>query len=348
MPSLRALLALTTLCAAASCGGEDGATTDVPAEVDRIASALVAGGKAAGVSIAVVRGGRELVASGWGVADRDSGATVTAATRYRILSISKQVTAVALLRLVEAGELSLDDPISRWFPSMGSAATQVRVRHLLSHTDGLPELWDMPGFESAETTAELAALYDGVTPGTTPGAFFSFRNVNYVLAGLIVERVTGETLPAHLQRTLFDPLGMTATDWCDGLATRGYLPGLQPAAELETVPDEGSLSLCSTVGDLVRWQRAFDDHELLGRELTDLARQRTPVAGGVSVAYGLGVDLSLGGARATVGHGGTADGWSAALVHDLARDVTVVVLANCNDPAIAAARAEIASLAVAE
>jgi CubicO group peptidase (beta-lactamase class C family) len=111
--------------------------------------------------------------------------------------------------------------------------------------------------------------------------------------------------------------------------------------------DEGSASLCSTVRDLARWQRAFDDHQLLGAELTDLARAPTRVGDGSTVRYGMGVDLSLGGLRQTVGHGGTGEGWVGTLVHDLEADLTVVVLANSSVSAVTAARMRITSAALA-
>ena len=345
---MRALLGLSVAATLLSCGGEARKSPeDVVAEIDRIASELVSSGEVAGLSVAVVKRGQERLVSGWGVADRESGAPATAATPYRILSISKQVTAVALLRLVEEGRVSLDDRLGSFFPSLGAAAAEIQLRHLLSHTSGLPELWEMPGWDEAETTADLAALYDGRPLLSPPGSLFVYRDVNYVFAGLVVEQITGEALSAHLARTLFEPLGMDATSFCDGLATRGYLGDLVAAPELHVAADEGSTAMCSTVRDLATWQRAFDEHELLGDELTTLARTPTRTAGGATVRYGMGVDLSLGGTRDTVGHGGSGAGWIATLVHDVDADLTVIILSNTSSPAVNTARAEITAAALA-
>lgn len=335
----------------AACGGDERTATltpdEVAAEIDAIAGDLVARGRVAGISVAVVKDGREVLARGWGVADRASGAPASADTRYRILSISKQVTAVALLRLVQAGKLSLDDRIGAFFPDLGSAGDAITVRHLLTHTSGLPELWQVPGWEDADTTAEMIALYAGRPTVTAPGQAFAYRNVNFVFAGVIVEEVSGEALSAHLARTLFAPLGMTSTDFCEGLTTRGYLPGLGAAPLLALAPDEGSASLCSTVRDLGIWEAAYDDGRLLDDNLTAASRARTTLSGGSSVAYGMGVDLSLGGVRDTVGHGGSGDGWIASLVHDMAADLTVIILSNTSAPEIATARAQITAAALA-
>ncbi|MCK0149001.1 beta-lactamase family protein [Marivita sp. S6314] len=240
-----------------------------------------------------------------------SGDTTTKDTAFPLASIGKTMTAVAILRLVDGGLLSLDDPASDWVS--GDIATGfggldgITIRHLLTMTSGLPEYYTQEYLNDAlETpdqvqTASVALGYAMDTPPLfPPGTAFDYSNTNYVLLGLIAERATGKSYADLMAREVFDPAGMTsafvfgsrrlpatvATGHEDGIHIRDYYEG----------PSFGDGGVIATAGDLARFYWAlFVEKSLLGPDMRD-ALLTDPVGAG----YGMGIDID----GDIVGHSG--------------------------------------------
>lgn len=215
-------------------------------------------------------------------------------TRFQIGSISKQFTAVLVLMLVEDGRISLSDPIGDYLPELGRYwVDDVTIHHLLSQTSGIPNYTLLDGYldcidkkrYSRDEFLDLLvadSLMDSLhfDPGTT----FDYSNTNYLFAGLIVERVTGESFEAVLGERILEPLGMRDTGAFDDLRliprraygyektpNDTYEPTLFSAVSPKSVPSGG---LYSTARDLLTWHRALQGNRLLGEEMME--RFNTP------------------------------------------------------------------------
>lgn len=185
------------------------------------------------VSVAVVQDGRTSYVRAFGVADLAAGRPASVETRYAVGSISKQFTVAALLLLQEQGKLSLDDKVSRYFPNL-TRAGEISIRQLLSHTSGYedyaPQDYIIPDWTHATTPLAILEHWACKPLNFDPGTKWQYSNTNYVLAGQIFEKVSGQPLVSFLREKIFQPLGMTsATDWPpDGLWTRVPTRGTQP------------------------------------------------------------------------------------------------------------------------
>ena len=165
-----------------------------------------------GASIAIVRGGRLSELHAIGIADR-TGRPVTTDTPFVVGSVSKSLTALAVMRLVDAGAIDLDAPVARYVPRFRTAATdlpQITVRQALSHTSGLPgSAIDLSS--PVSTIAGQVASLAAVQPAAGPAEGYAYANANYIVLGAVIEAVTGESYPAAMQRLVFGPLGMVHT-----------------------------------------------------------------------------------------------------------------------------------------
>lgn len=220
-------------------------------------------------TVLILREGRDSVVAGFGFADRARGIPNGPDTRFGIGSLTKTFTAAAIAILHERGLLSLDDTLGKFIPGFphGGAIT---IRHLLAHASGVPDyhsLPDYPARRARPTTLADFTQWIGTKPlDFRPGEKDSYSSSGYALLAYVIERVSGLGYAEFLRRNVFEPVGMTNTgDLSDGQPVAGlamgYDPGFPPAG-VEPPPQmsatwlEGSGSIYSTVGDLLRWARA--------------------------------------------------------------------------------------------
>jgi CubicO group peptidase (beta-lactamase class C family) len=184
---------------------------NLTAKIDEVAQEWLLRSQAPSVSIAVVQGASPIYAKAYGSASLNPRRAATSHTRYAIHSVSKQFTAAAILLLAEQGKLSLDDKIERWFPDLGVAG-QVTIRQILTHTAGVRDFWrwDFPSPEMLRATTPAAIMAEWATQPLDfdPGSDHHYSNTGYVIAGAIVEKVSGEELFPFLQAHIFAPLKM--------------------------------------------------------------------------------------------------------------------------------------------
>ena len=178
------------------------------------AVALVSKKATASASIAIVRGGRIVYASATGERDLANDLPATPQTIYHIGSITKLFTAVSVMQLVEAGRISLDDKLSRFFPTFPNGAN-ISIRELLMHRSGIPNYLDSAVADAAvlkpTTPQAIVAWAASQPPSFAPGTAYAYSNTNYVLLGLIVEQVAKMPLRAYYAQHIFAPAGMTQT-----------------------------------------------------------------------------------------------------------------------------------------
>src|ERR1700722_13629087 len=259
-----ALLFASLLCA------QDAALSSALDE--RISAALRSSG-APSVSVAVVQQGETTYAKAFGQSNIAENRAADTSTRYAIGSVSKQFTAAALLLLAERGKISLDDKVAKYFPDL-TQAREVTIRELLSHTSGYedyaPQDYIIPDWTRATTPGAIMDQWGKKPLNFVPGTHWQYSNTNYVIAGQIFEKVSGEPLLAFLKDKIFQPLEMSSpgdiTEHQPGDAsayTRFALGPPRPVAREGPGWMSAAGELAMTPSDLVRWDIAFIQQKLL-------------------------------------------------------------------------------------
>jgi D-alanyl-D-alanine carboxypeptidase len=316
------------------------------AALQRIVDSLVADalteGPVAAMSIAVVRGRDTIVMKGYGLADVENDVRASAQTVYRIGSITKQYTAAAILQLVEQGRLSIDDSIGKHLPTIPATWRRVPIRQLLNHTSGIPS-YTSAGPRWA-TRMRLDLPHDSLigiiandSMDFAAGSQWRYNNTGYYLLGMLIERVAGRSYADVVRERLTTPLGLRATMYCETRPiikrrAQGYQVGpddkLANADPLSMTQPFSAGALCSTVGDLVAWQRALAAGRVV--KPASYAAMTSPEKVAGTYGYGLVMD-SLGG-RPRVQHGGGINGFNSMLQYYPADTLSIAILANTNGP----------------
>ncbi|MFF4199084.1 serine hydrolase domain-containing protein [Nonomuraea sp. NPDC001831] len=278
-----------------------------------------------------------------------NGEAVTARTRFRIASMSKSMTATAIMLLADRDRVLLDEPVVRYLPDFRMADprfTAITVRQLLSHTSGLSNSTDAEYvFPPPRGTRATVAGLAGKTLAAAPGTRWEYHNTNYSIAARIVEAVSGLPFDAFLRAELFTPLGMTATSTTPGCSDR--VPGLPSGFEVVlgvavAVPEMpgncvGNGGVVSTLEDMVRWLRFNQGTSGAGLlSASSLAELHTvqPEAGGYALGW-RSRPVSAGAAPSLVGHGGTLATWTGDMVFSPGTGVAALVLTNSGgDPGL--------------
>jgi CubicO group peptidase (beta-lactamase class C family) len=306
--------------------------------VDRYLRAELARQRIPGMSVAVLRGDTLLLARGYGFANLEHRVPAADSTIYQSGSVGKQFTAAAVVRLARQGKLRLDDPILRHLPEGPPAWRGITLRHLLTHTSGIPDYADSTmDYRRDYTEEQLVAMAAGLPLDFRPGATWSYSNTGYVLLGVIIRRASGQFYGDYLREHIFRPLGMrTARIISEGDLVPNRAAGyrLEKGAirnqewvspTLNTTAD-GSLYL--TVLDLARWVRGLESGEVL--DSAGLAASWTPVRlnDGGTFPYGLGWMVGDQRGRLRIGHTGSWQGFRTSIQHYPEFGLTVIALAN--------------------
>ena len=326
------IVALCSACATGS--GRDTRVT-----VDDLLTAY-SGSSVPGASVVVVRDGQLIVRRAYGMADLEHRVLATPETDYRLASVSKQFTAMAVMLLVKDGKLRYDQPIRDFLPELPPATAAVTVRHLLNHTSGLLDYEDLipetrtTQLDDNDVLALLAAQDSVYYPA---GTQYRYSNSGYVLLGLIVARVSGMSLPAFLRARIFEPLGMRATvmhvEGSDTIPRRAY--GYSPRGGTFVQTDQsltsatlGDGGIYTNVDDMVLWDQALYGTTLVDSATLALATTPPQLPAGAETQYGFGwfVDSYRGEKRWR--HTGETSGFRNAILRFPGRRLTIVVLTN--------------------
>jgi CubicO group peptidase (beta-lactamase class C family) len=293
---------------------------------------------APGAAVLVARGDEVLYRGAIGLADVGTGAPLTADSVFRIGSISKQFAAAGLLKLVEAGKLSLDDPLSKFIPGFPNGG-RITVLELLNHTSGVKDYthiaaWREGPIDKDLDTAQLLATFKDAPPDFAPGEDWAYDNSGYALVGAVIEAVTGKPWHDYLDEALFVPLGLRHTGYgadprVAATQVRGYSlhdDQVVPAKVISMTIPAAAGSLLSTVDDLLAWNRALHEGRVL--DSANYARMITPVGKAVEANYGLGIERASVQGRPMLDHSGGIFGFEAMLEYLPGPDISVVVLQN--------------------
>jgi len=310
------------------------------ARIDRIAAGVMEQHGVPSASIGVVKGGKIVYTHAWGRAHISPDEAATPDMRYSIGSISKQFTAAALLLLEEQGELKLDDPVGKYVPGL-TRSDEVTIRQILSHTSGYQDYWPedylMTPMMRATTPQNIIDKWAKKPLDFEPGTQWQYSNTNYVIAGLIVEKVSGQRVMDFLKEHIFHPLGMKSVWNSDEtkLKQADASPYIRYAlGPLRPAPKEGSGwmfaagELAMTAHDLALWDESLMAHSILKPALEKEMFTEVKLKDGKGTGYGLGVFVSEMHGHRLISHGGEVTGFVAdneVLVDDGA---AVAVLTN--------------------
>jgi len=303
------------------------AAEPLPAElrsgIDAAVAEVLAKSGAPSASIAVVKDGAIAYERAYGAATLEPKKPPTPGMRYSVGSISKQFTATAILMLAEEGKVSLDDKLVRWLPDL-TRANEVTIRHVLSMTSGYQDFWAedyvMPMMLGPVTPQGILDRWARKPLDFDPGTKWQYSNTNYVIAGLIVEKVSGMPLFEFLQKRVFTPLRMTTVADTD----QAPLGPTEPTRYLRyalgpprPAPKEGNGwmyaagELAMTAHDLAVWNVSMLDRTLMQTASYREMETEVRLASGVGTRYGLGVSVAMTDGRRRISHGGEVSGFTA-------------------------------------
>jgi CubicO group peptidase (beta-lactamase class C family) len=322
----------------------DTLSPDLQSRIDRIAAQVLEATGVPSASIAVVQHGKLVYTHAYGFARlataSDPAVPATPAMRYSIGSVSKQFTAAAILLLQEQGKLTLDDPVGKYIPGI-TRGNDVTIRQILSHTSGYQDYWPedyvMTPMLQPETAQQILDTWAKKPLDFDPGTQWQYSNTNFVIAGRIVEIVSGQPLFGFLTQHIFGPLGMTSV--CDSdkapieppAAQAYYRHALGP---LRPAPDEGrgwmfaAGELAMTAHDLALWDQSLLAQSVLSSESYKQMFTEVRLKNGKGAEYGLGVEVRDRDGHRSIEHTGEVSGFvsdNQVLIDD---GVAVAVLTN--------------------
>jgi CubicO group peptidase (beta-lactamase class C family) len=290
-------------------------------------------------AVLVARDGRILLDQGYGLANREWNIPNDGDVKFRLGSLSKQFTAVAVMLLNQQGKLDLDAPIKTWLPDAPAAWDAITPRHLLSHTAGVPNFTAFSDYEALKTRPatlpQLIARFSDRPLDFAPGSRFAYSNSGYVLLSAIIEAASGQTYADFVTANLFQPLGMSDSgyDRHDVILPRrasGYAPGADGIVNADyvdmTIPT-GAGALYSTTHDLLKWEQGLFGGRLLNAQ--SLTALTTPVRNG----YAMGLLVSEADGKRLVWHNGAIEGFNTYMAYDPGDRTAVIVLGNLNGEA---------------
>ena len=298
-----------------------------------------------GYALAIIRNGKIIYRHGYGMADLEHRVAISPSTVFHVASMSKQFTAFAIHLLAQEGKLSLDDDIRKYLPELNDFGKTITIRHLLHHTSGLRDQWNLlvlAGWRFDDVITEddiLNLVWRQKSLNFMPGDEFLYCNTGYTLLGVIVKRVSGQSLSTFTRQRIFDPLGMHHTHFHDDYGTlvpgRAYSYVKQDDDKYKYVAlsysNTGATSLFTSVEDLALWDQNFYDARVGGKEL--IARMQEPgvLNADIEISYASGLDVSRYRGLRAVEHSGGDAGYRTDILRFPDQRFSVVILSNAGD-----------------
>jgi CubicO group peptidase (beta-lactamase class C family) len=297
-----------------------------------------------GCALGIYRDGQIVYKHGYGIADLNDDVPITPATVFHVASMSKQFTAASIVLLAEQGKLSLDDDVRKYIPELPDFGERITIRHLVHHTSGLRDQWNLLDLAGWRYSLDLITDDDVMSVMTRqkdlnfkPGDKHVYCNTGYTLMGLIVKRVSGISLREFTTKNIFEPLGMTHTHFRDDHAeiikhdALGYeqegkdKPFRMSLTNFDTV---GATSLHTTVEDLQLWDENFYHPRVGGQAFLQQMLERGVLNSGEQLDYAFGLVVGKYKGLPTVDHGGADAGYRSDLIRFPEQHFSAAVLCN--------------------
>jgi CubicO group peptidase (beta-lactamase class C family) len=292
-----------------------------------------------GLALLVTRDGKVVRSEGFGLANVEVQVPVKPETIFQSGSVGKQFTATAVMMLVEAGKIGLNDPLTKYFPEAPPSWKNVTVRELLSHTGGFGDYPKDFNFRKDWTEPQLLKLVESIPLAYPPGTKWEYSNLGYLTLGILIHRVSGEFYGDFLRQRIFQPLGMQATriiseaDIVPNRAAgyrlvKGELKNQEWVAPAMNTTADGSLYF--SIVDLSRWDAALYEGKLLKRSSFDLMWTPVKLKNGQSnkAGYGFGWFIEERNGHRCIHHDGSWQGFETAIDRYVDDRLSVVALTN--------------------
>jgi CubicO group peptidase (beta-lactamase class C family) len=308
-----------------------------------------------GGTVLIVQGDRILLSEGFGSADIENNIPNTPRTRFRLGSVTKQFTAMAVLMLQSRGELSVEAPVCGYVYDCPEHWQEITIHQLLTHSSGLTDSWRFyVGKNDTDVPfppQEIIGWFKSAPLDFEPGTGFAYSNTGYVLLGVLIEEVSGQSYISFLQQNIFQPLDMNDTGYDQPGADLavGYREYGVAAPVINTTLAYSAGGLYSTVEDLYRWDQALYTDELSPHESmaaifkAHIPSPHLPYSPPYDqLGYGYGWFIGEFKGHRVASHGGTYSGYRAQIERYLDDQVTIIILSNLeySDPSVTTFPAE--------
>jgi CubicO group peptidase (beta-lactamase class C family) len=320
------------------------AQSDLSSRFDDIMNkAYPADGTAA--TVLVSRKGEIIYHKAFGMANLELGVPARPEHIFRIGSVSKQFTAVAILQLAEAGLLSLNDDITRFIPDYPTKGKKITIEQLLNHTSGIKSYTDMDAWDAMVRRkdflpSELVDFFKNEPLDFEPGTRWSYNNSGYVLLGYIIEKISGLSYADYVDQKFFKPLGMKNSFYGHVMPViKNRVPGysraegsndFQNMEYLSMTQPYAAGSLLSTVEDLFIWTRAVNAGKVISPESLKKAYTACILPSGENTHYGYGWGIGNMAGSTVIEHTGGINGFLSVLMYLPEQEVCVAALTNCD------------------
>lgn len=289
-------------------------------------------------SVLVAKDGKVLLNKGYGFANFEQNTMNKSQTKFAIGSMTKQVTAMAIMQLNEQGLIDVEDTVSKYLPDFPNGDL-ITLHNLMTHTSGLKNYTEIKEFltlkpESKDPMTVIDLIKD-MPLEFEPGKEFRYSNTNYTLLGIIIEKVTNMSFEDYLQKNIFVPLNMSNTGICygknnelyDATPYSGYLEVVPVDDELVLTQAYGAGNIYSTVEDLYRWDRGLKTEQLVKKETLDkIFAEHVAISEGASYGYGWMIADTDNGKQ--ILHGGNTFGFTSNIARYIDEDLTIIILTN--------------------
>jgi CubicO group peptidase (beta-lactamase class C family) len=311
--------------------------------VDSLVQPYIDSSKAAGIDIAVYKNNEPLLHKAYGMADLEFDVKLPVDASFEIGSVTKQFTAAAICQLAEKGKLSLDDDITK-FIKFDTHGKKVTIRNLLSHTSGIKGYTELPVFEKLSMFAynrdTLLRIVEKEPFDFNPGDALIYSNSGFFMLGLIIEKVSGSAYEDYVKKNLFEKAGMKNSYYGSEIRViknkaHGYdtgEKGLVHAGYLDHTWPYAAGSLCSTTGDLVKWNDALHHGKILGESMYKEYITPAVLNDGTITHYAKGITLSEQNGKRLISHGGGINGYLSQNNYYPDENTSIVVLINTTGP----------------
>ena len=298
-----------------------------------------------GCAVGVSQPGQPVLARAYGMADLEHDVANTPETIFEAGSVSKQFTAAAIVLLSLDGKLSLDDNVRKYIPELPEYQWPITIRHMLTHTSGLRDWGSVAGIAGwprgrrAHTHAHVVDILSRQRAlNFPPGAEYSYSNSGYNLLAVIVDRVSGTSFSEFTKKRLFEPLGMTHTQWRDDFTrivknrSVGYSQrGTGWANDMPFENVHGNGGLLTTVGDLLIWNENLHTGKLGGRAFLEEMHRRGVLTSGRTISYASGLMHGEYKGKPEINHTGSTAGYRAFLGRHPDSNLSIAVLCNAGN-----------------
>ncbi|GAC1370365.1 MAG: serine hydrolase domain-containing protein [Ktedonobacteraceae bacterium] len=308
-----------------------------------------------GVAVGIRQGDNLLHCQGYGLASLEWNTPVLPTTVFRVASLTKQFTAMAILILQTQGQLHIDDTLATYMPDCVPAWQSIRLRHLLTHTSGLANVGELPAFQQRiaqhHTLEEMIELFKPQPLLFEPGTNFCYSNSGYHLLGLVIEHVTHMHYEEFVRAAILEPLGMRHSYFqcltpiiphrASGYVTQNG--SIIPAPFTSNISNHSSGAMESTLEDLLIWEQALYKHTLVDADTQKLMFTPVRLPDGRCVEYGFGWAFSTYRGKTIACHAGWANGFRSLAAKFIEDDLTFLILTNYREFSVERVALELAA-----